>query len=97
MVQMETEQTLSIIITYMLQRYVASTQFQLKAWIRSDPKGTSSIKHDHYPLKYKAPEYASGHWTRPHFRCDGKVDAWVITYAVPFFGLDSTQKTTKFK
>lgn len=71
--------------------------FQMKAWIRSDPKGTSSIKHEHYPLRYKAPEYASGHWTRPHFRCDGKVDAWVITYAIPFFGLDSTKRKTEFK
>ncbi|KAK7114273.1 uncharacterized protein [Littorina saxatilis] len=71
--------------------------YKMKAWIRSDSKGTSSIKHEHYPLRYRAPEYTSGHWTRPHFRCDGKVDAWVITYVTPFFGLDKFKRKLEFR
>lgn len=71
--------------------------YKMQAYIRADTQGSGSIKHEHYPLRYQAPHYESGHWTRPHFRCDGKVDAWVITYVVPFFGLDTHKRRLKFK
>ncbi|XP_050398522.1 uncharacterized protein LOC126816272 [Patella vulgata] len=70
--------------------------FKLRPMIRSDPKGTSSIRFEHFPLSYKAPEYSDGYWTNPRFKCDGRVDDWIITYVVPFFGLDGIRKRTKF-
>lgn len=70
---------------------------QMRPYIRSDPAGTASIRHEYFPLTYKAPAYASGYWTRPYFRCDGHVDAWVITYVTPFFGYRSTRRKLEFK
>ena len=69
----------------------------MRFYIRSDPKGTSTIRHEYFLLVYRAPQYTSGYWTRPHFRCDGQVDAWVITYVIPFFGLDSLKTKLEFK
>ncbi|KAL8589311.1 hypothetical protein ACOMHN_052314 [Nucella lapillus] len=71
--------------------------YKMRPYIRSNPNGTSSIRHEHFPLQYRAPTYESGYWTRPHFRCDGQVDAWVITYITPFFGLDTFKRKLEFK
>ncbi|CAE1274157.1 unnamed protein product [Acanthosepion pharaonis] len=70
--------------------------YWMRAHIRSDINGTSSIRFDYYPMRYKAPVMSDGFWTRPYFRCDGYVDKWVITYVVPFFGLDNLKKAIKF-
>ncbi|KAK7497616.1 hypothetical protein BaRGS_00011011 [Batillaria attramentaria] len=71
--------------------------YKMRSYIRSNPQGTSSIRHEHFPLIYKAPEYSAGYWTRPRFKCDGMVDAWVVTYVTPFFGLDKLKLKLEFK
>ena len=38
------------------------------------------------PLRYRAAGLRGGHWTAPFFKCDGRLDDWVVTYAAPFFG-----------
>ena len=38
------------------------------------------------PLQYRSASLGKGYWTSPHFKCDGFVDDWVVTYAAPFFG-----------
>lgn len=48
-------------------------------------------------MGYKAPSVTHGVWSQPYFRCDGNVDAWVMTYAVPFIGLDRLRTKLKFK
>ncbi|CAL1537135.1 unnamed protein product, partial [Lymnaea stagnalis] len=63
--------------------------FKLRAYLRSDIEGTSTSRHENFPLIYRAATYELGFWTSPHFRCDGKVDQWVMTYVSPFFGVDS--------
>lgn len=77
--------------TYGLNKYF------MKALIRSDPNGTSALKHEYYPVTYWAPSVKHGTWSRPYFRCDGNVDKWVIGYTVPFFGLDELRKDLRFK
>jgi hypothetical protein len=72
----------------------------MRPYIRSDVNGTSSIRHEDLPISYKAPGYKDGFWTRPHFRCDSMVDAWVVTYVAPFFGWSSRtvrKKRLQFK
>ena len=64
---------------------------------RSDPAGTSNIKHEYFPIRYKAAPYELGFWTRPFFRCDGNVDKWVMTYVAPFFGLDRLRTRLEFR
>lgn len=71
--------------------------FKLRPYVRSNPSGTSSVKHEFFPITYKAAPYAMGFWTNPHFRCDGKVDTWVMTYVSPFFGLDSLRTKLEFR
>lgn len=71
--------------------------FTSRPMIRSDISGTSSIRFEHFPIKYKAPLYESGEWLRPRFKCDGRVNKWVITYVAPFFGLDSIRSQIEFK
>lgn len=46
---------------------------------------------------YRAANLNHGHWTTPYFDCNGKVKKWVITYASPFFGLDSLKEKLEFK
>lgn len=65
--------------------------------MRSDIKGSSSVNFEYYPMGYKAPSVTHGVWSQPYFRCDGNVDAWVMTYAVPFIGLDRLRTKLKFK
>ncbi|GFR99234.1 Fras1 related extracellular matrix protein [Elysia marginata] len=72
-------------------------KFKLRAYVRSNPNGTSSIKHEFFPIEYKAAPYEMGFWTKPHFRCDGKVDIWVVTYVSPFFGMDSLRTKLEFR
>ncbi|KAK7500149.1 hypothetical protein BaRGS_00008696 [Batillaria attramentaria] len=58
-----------------------------------DPKIRSRVRYaggldDFGPvsrLEYKA-ELRTNYWTVPYYKCDGRVDEWVMTYAAPFFG-----------
>ncbi|XP_061196658.1 uncharacterized protein LOC133204933 [Saccostrea echinata] len=59
--------------------------FHIRSEMRSDTQGTSSLPHEHSPLGYKAPTLEQGLWMPPKFKCDGRIDAWVMTYVVPFF------------
>ena len=72
-----------------------------KPMIRSSPNSTSSIRFEHYPITYRAPRYEDGEWLRPEFKCDPtddkKVNDWVSTYVVPFFGLNSVKSQIEFK
>ena len=63
---------------------------------RSDAKGTSQVKFEYYPIGYFAPKYEDGIWTQPIFKCDGMVDNWVMTYAIPFFRRDFVAKKNRF-
>ena len=72
-------------------------KYRMKAKVRSDINGTSSVKFEYYPMGYKAPHVGQGIWTRPYFRCDGRVNRWVVTYAVPFIGLDRLRTKLQFK
>lgn len=76
-------------------------KFVDKPMIRSSPNSTSSIRFEHYPITYRAPRYEDGEWLRPEFKCDtssdGKVNDWVSTYVVPFFGLNSVKTQIEFK
>lgn len=48
-------------------------------------------------ITFKAPQYEDGEWVGPTFKCDGMVRDWVLTYRVPFYGLDSTDAALEFK
>ena len=71
--------------------------YKLRPLIRSNPEGVSSVQFEYFPMSYRAPAYRDGFWTRPTFKCDGRVNEWVMTYVVPFFGLDGLRKKIKFK
>ncbi|KAK3085703.1 hypothetical protein FSP39_007558 [Pinctada imbricata] len=83
------------------QRWKTNTsglqKYRMKSLVRSDINGTSAVKFEYYPMGYKAPHVGQGIWTRPYFRCDGRVNRWVITYAVPFIGMDNLRTSLKFK
>jgi hypothetical protein len=64
--------------------------------VRSDVKGTSSIKFEYYPISYFAPKYEDGLWSNPVFKCDGMVNTWAVTYSIPFFRRDHIAKKNKF-
>ncbi|KAK6170213.1 hypothetical protein SNE40_018662 [Patella caerulea] len=68
-----------------------------KPMIRSNREGTSLIRFEYYPITYRAPDYEDGEWLRPQFKCDGRVDDWVATYVVPFFGKNSLKTKIEFK
>ena len=68
----------------------------MKTKIRSDPKGSDTIRHEFYVMKYRAAKYEDGLWTNPYFHCDGMADDWAMTYAVPLFGRDSSKRNLKF-
>ncbi|XP_012940541.1 uncharacterized protein LOC101864077 [Aplysia californica] len=72
-------------------------KYKSRTFVRSDPEGTSSIRHEYFPIVYKAAPYELGFWTRPFFRCDGNVDTWVMTYVAPFFGLDGLRTKLEFR
>ncbi|XP_048254912.1 uncharacterized protein LOC124137543 [Haliotis rufescens] len=71
--------------------------YKMRSLVRSDPAGTSTVRHEYFPLRYKAPAYTDGTWGRPTFKCDGRVDEWVMTYVVPFFGFDQLRRKLLFK
>jgi hypothetical protein len=59
--------------------------YKMRPMVRYDPKGTSQIRFEYFPMRYKAPAYYDGRWSNPYFRCDGMVDNWIMTYSTPFF------------
>ena len=71
--------------------------YKMRPLIRSNPEGVSSVQFEYFPMSYRAPDYKDGFWTRPTFKCDGRVNEWVLTYVVPFFGLDDLRKKIQFK
>jgi len=77
--------------------FVHLKKFTAKPLIRSDVKGSSLVRFEYYPYTYVAAEYEDGEWLRPQFRCDGRVDSWVMTYLAPFFGLDDLKERIEFK
>ncbi|KAL3881426.1 hypothetical protein ACJMK2_027869 [Sinanodonta woodiana] len=68
-----------------------------KFMLRSGPNITSLIRFEHYPITYRAPRYEDGEWSRPYFRCDDMGMDWVVTYYIPFFGMDSLKSNIEFK
>ncbi|XP_014776491.1 uncharacterized protein LOC106873574 [Octopus bimaculoides] len=77
--------------------YQSLEKFITRPMIRSDINGSSLIRFEYYPLTYHAPKYEDGEWLRPVFKCDGRVDAWVLTYVVPFFGMNTLKTQIEFK
>lgn len=69
----------------------------LKIKRRFNETGEFGIKHDQYPVVYRASDLNSGHWTTPFFDCHGFVKRWLLTYAVPFFGWDNLRVKLEFK
>ncbi len=72
-------------------------KFTERPMIRSDLEGTSLKKFELYPMYFYAPKEEDGWWSAPYFDCDGYVNEWVITYSVPFFGLNSIGSAIEFK
>lgn len=73
------------------------TKFTEKPSIRSDIQGSSLRKFELYPLYYRAPKEEDGWWSAPYFDCDSYVNEWIITYSIPFFGLNSIGSAIEFK
>ena len=73
------------------------TKFTEKPMIRSGKTGASLKRFELYPLYYRAPKLEDGWWSAPYFDCDGYVNNWVITYSVPFFGLNTIGTDIEFK
>lgn len=73
------------------------TRFIEKPMIRSDVNGTSLVKFELFPLYFRAPKEEDGLWSEPYFDCDGYVNEWIVTYSVPFFGLNSVHTDIEFK
>jgi len=73
------------------------TRFIEKPMIRSDVNGTSLVKFELFPLYFRAPKEEDGLWSEPYFDCDGYVNEWIVTYSVPFFGLNSVKADIEFK
>ncbi|XP_076444630.1 uncharacterized protein LOC143282762 isoform X1 [Babylonia areolata] len=72
-------------------------KFTAKPMIRSNYNGTSSIRFEYYPLTYRAATYEDGEWLRPEFKCDGRVEDWVVTYLAPIFGKNDLKTRIEFK
>jgi hypothetical protein len=72
-------------------------KFREKPIIRSDINGTSLVNFLLFPLYYQAPKEEDGLWSAPYFNCDGYVNEWIVTYSVPFFGLNSINSAIEFK
>ena len=71
-------------------------KYKVNMLFRSNAQGTSSVKFEYFPISYFAPQYEDGLWSHPKFKCDGMVDTWVMTYAIPFFRRDYIAKKTRF-
>ncbi|CAG0879672.1 unnamed protein product [Cyprideis torosa] len=72
-------------------------KFYVKIKIRSNSTGTYKRRYERYPVWFRAPNISHGWWSAPYFDCDGFHNAWVLTYAAPFFGLDSIREAIVFK
>lgn len=59
--------------------------------------GTYKTKYEIFPETWRGPEVTDGYWTVPFYDCYGYNKMWVITYAAPFFGLDSIRRQIEFK
>ncbi|CAF1255091.1 unnamed protein product [Adineta steineri] len=77
------------------------TEFWLKLFIRSDYIGNALVHHESgFPLYSYAPELKHGQWFPPTFQCSRNYTLprqWIVTYAVPFFGLDTLGINLEFK
>jgi hypothetical protein len=77
------------------------TEFWLKLFIRSDYSGNALVHHESgFPLYSYAPELKHGQWFPPTFQCSRNYTLprhWIVTYAVPFFGLDALGVNLEFK
>lgn len=71
-------------------------EYHIKAFVRSNSNGTSQRHFKYRDLVYKAPTFKTGQWSGPTYRCDGRIDKWVITYTVPFFNWDMYLSSVKF-
>ncbi|KAK2162767.1 hypothetical protein LSH36_92g05014 [Paralvinella palmiformis] len=72
-------------------------KFTERAMIRSDLAGTSLKKFELYPQYFYAPKEEDGWWSAPYFECQGFINDWILTYSVPFFGLNSIGSAIEFK
>ena len=72
-------------------------KFTAKPMIRSNPQGESLVRFEYYPLTFRAPRYEDGEWLRPEFKCDDRINDWVISYVVPFFGKNALKTRIEFK
>ncbi|OWF54531.1 uncharacterized protein LOC110443474 [Mizuhopecten yessoensis] len=70
--------------------------YKMRPMVRRDRKGSSSVKFEYFPIMYRASDYADGNWIGPTFKCDGNIDAWVITYVTPFFKIEHSTKKLQF-
>lgn len=81
--------TLELWYREMKYRWNTNTEFlktfNIRSMMRSDINGSSSVRHEHFPVTYRAPTIEQGLWMPPVFKCDDRVDTWVMTYVVPFF------------
>lgn len=72
-------------------------KYTMRSMVRYDRNGSSAVRFEHYPMFYRAATYEDGVWLRPQFKCDGMVNEWVLTYVVPFFGMNSLRTQLEFK
>lgn len=63
----------------------------LKPFVRADQQGSELKRFERFPIYFRAPTIDDGFWTSPYFECS-LLNAWVVTYAVPFFGPSSLNK-----
>ncbi|CAM4773551.1 unnamed protein product [Rotaria magnacalcarata] len=77
------------------------TEYWLKLFIRADYFGSALVPHESgFPLYFHAPELKHGQWFPPRFQCSQNHTLprqWIVTYAVPFFGLDTLGINIEFK
>ncbi|CAF3942562.1 unnamed protein product [Rotaria sordida] len=77
------------------------TEYWLKLFIRADYAGNALVHHESgFPLYFHAPELKHGQWFPPTFQCSRNYALprqWIVTYAVPFFGLDVLGINLEFK
>lgn len=64
---------------YGLKRYLT------KPFVRADQSGSEVKPFERFPIYFHAPGIEDGFWTEPYFECS-LLNAWVVTYVVPFFG-----------
>lgn len=72
-------------------------KYKMKPFVRYDYSVPRNYRFEFFPIKYRAPSLRHGRWTRPRFKCDGQIDDWVMTFVVPFFGMDQLRQKLQFK